>query len=130
MSTARSGPERRRRRTRVPGAAAAAAVAVVAAVAVGSCARPPAPARPRQPTGTCPGACAHYLRCKGEPDDTATFAACVTECRATFDDPDVLADYERLDCDDAVAFIEGDSGRGPGAAAPAPRARRPAPARR
>ncbi len=69
---------------------------------------------PGRPTGTCPGACAHYLDCKGTPDDEHTYNACVSECRATYDDPQFLVSYERLSCPDAVAFIEGDSGRGPG----------------
>ena len=66
-------------------------------------------------TGTCPGACTHYLSCKGDAGNQLAFRACVTECRGIFEDaPRALADYERLTCDDAVAFVEGTSGRGPG----------------
>ena len=44
-------------------------------------------------------------------------AACIEECSAGLgDSPDALRDYERLSCDDAVAFIEGDRGRAPGTA--------------
>jgi hypothetical protein len=69
--------------------------------------------RPK-PTGTCPGACSHYVQCKGTRDHR-TYDSCVQECREIYDDsPQALASYERLACEDAVAFIEGDSGRGPG----------------
>lgn len=69
-------------------------------------------------TGTCEGACSHYADCKQGVAQT-TFDACVAECREIFEDQrETLRDYERLSCTDAVAFIEGDSGRPPGAAPP------------
>lgn len=68
-----------------------------------------------QTTGTCPGACSHYLTCRGTPEDQQAYGRCVQECREIYEDnPQTLATYERLSCEDAVAFIEGDSGRGPG----------------
>jgi hypothetical protein len=84
-------------------------------LALAGCVRHLGPAYRRSPTGTCPGACEHYLLCKGTPDDRETMSACVDECRAIYDDASVLAAYERLECEKAVAFIEGSSGRGPGA---------------
>jgi len=66
-------------------------------------------------TGTCPGACSHYMSCKGGERDKQAYGSCVAECREIYEDsPHALATYERLSCPDAVAFIEGDSGRGPG----------------
>ena len=66
-------------------------------------------------TGTCPGACSHYQTCKGTSSDQQAYAICVAECREIYEDnPHALATYERLACEDAVAFIEGESGRGPG----------------
>lgn len=68
-----------------------------------------------QTTGTCPGACEHYLKCKGATDDHSAYAICVAECRDIYEDNAyTLASYERLACEDAVAFVEGESGRGPG----------------
>jgi hypothetical protein len=69
---------------------------------------------PGRPTGTCGGACAYYLDCKGQASDDGVFRACVDECRAIYEDPFMLASYERLRCEDAISFIEGASGRGPG----------------
>lgn len=76
-------------------------------------------------TGTCEGACRHYTSCKGTKDKQVTHA-CVVECTEIFVDdgePDAesLKEFERLSCPDAVAFVEGSSGRGPGS--PRPRAR-------
>jgi hypothetical protein len=65
---------------------------------------------PGAPTGTCAGACAHYVDCKGTPEDDAMYGACVDECREIYDDPQTLAAYEQLACEDAVAFIEGQRG--------------------
>jgi hypothetical protein len=92
-------------------------VALVVALAA-ACARHPRPERPRLTTGTCDGACRHYMSCKGQ-DDQRVFDACVAECREIFmdgddADRDSLRAYERLSCPDATAFVEGASGRGPG----------------
>jgi hypothetical protein len=67
----------------------------------------------RRLTGTCEGACDYYLACKRSDDDTAR-QACVAECREIFATAETLKDFERLDCEDAIAFVEGSSGRGPG----------------
>jgi len=58
-------------------------------------------------TGTCEGACAHYLECKpghGERD----LARCRAECPEVFSDRDSLMAYESLSCQDAVEYIDGD----------------------
>jgi len=67
----------------------------------------------RRVTGTCEGACSYYLACKRS-DDSVAHAACVNECREIFDSSETLKEFERLECKDAVAFVEGSSGRGPG----------------
>lgn len=70
-----------------------------------------------RPTGTCAGACEHYLRCKaerGQRVDAGAESACATECGDVFSGPEPLAAFERLSCEDAIAFVEGESGRGPG----------------
>ncbi|WP_428268482.1 hypothetical protein [Haliangium sp.] len=67
--------------------------------------------------GTCEGVCDHYLACKAERGDEvpdATRGACQVECREIFSGPEALVAFERLSCDDAIAFVEGSSGRGPG----------------
>lgn len=69
----------------------------------------------RQLTGTCEGACDYYLACRRSSDD-ATRVACVKECSFIFSDDESLMAFESLECSDAVAFVEGPSGRAPGAA--------------
>ncbi len=90
------------------------ALAVVVALVVGSCAvvryiRGP------QLTGTCAGACEHYLDCRGERDDTAAVrAACVAECPQVFADRDSLMTFESLSCPATVDYVEGPARRPPG----------------
>jgi hypothetical protein len=69
--------------------------------------------RTRQLTGTCEGACDHYLSCKRS-GDAVVRDACVEECRDTLQDTESLRAFESLDCRDTVEYVEGDSGRGPG----------------
>ncbi|MCA9674197.1 MAG: hypothetical protein KC464_04065 [Myxococcales bacterium] len=67
----------------------------------------------RRLTGTCEGACEHYLSCKhasGEPAQQA----CVAECRTVFQDDESLRAFESLTCRDTVEYVEGASGVGPG----------------
>jgi hypothetical protein len=68
--------------------------------------------RQRRLTGTCEGACDHYLACKRR-GDQASRTACVAECREVFQDEESLRAYESLECRDAVEYVEGESGRGP-----------------
>ena len=68
--------------------------------------------RQRRLTGTCEGACDHYLACKRR-GDQASRTACVSECREVFHDEESLRAYESLECTDAVQYVEGESGRGP-----------------
>lgn len=57
-------------------------------------------------TGTCDGACSHYVECK-----TGHLSAdrdrCRTECPDVFSDKDSLMMYESLTCQDAVEYIDG-----------------------
>jgi len=66
-------------------------------------------------TGSCEGACRHYLACK-EDDSRVSQSACETDCREIFVDrgqPDreSLREFEGLDCASAVAFVDGNDGR-------------------
>lgn len=57
-------------------------------------------------TGTCDGACAHYIECKpGHPEADRT--RCQAECPDVFTDRDSLMGYESLSCKDAVEYIDG-----------------------
>lgn len=59
-----------------------------------------------QLTGTCDGACAHYVQCK--PGHAAADRdRCLVECPDVFSDRDSLMGYESLSCDDAVEFVDG-----------------------
>jgi len=57
-------------------------------------------------TGTCDGACAHYIECKpGHPE--ADKSRCDAECPEVFSDRDSLMAYESLSCPDAVEYVDG-----------------------
>lgn len=61
-------------------------------------------------TGTCAGACSHYVECKpghAERDRSR----CAAECPAVFSDRDSLMAYESLSCQDAVEYVDGTSPR-------------------
>ncbi len=61
-------------------------------------------------TGTCSGACAHYIECK--PGHlSADRTRCQTECPNVFSDRDSLMAYESLSCPNAVEFVDGSSSR-------------------
>jgi hypothetical protein len=57
-------------------------------------------------TGTCDGACAHYVECKPGHAD-ADRRACVAECPQVFADADSLMAYESLSCPNAVEYVDG-----------------------
>jgi hypothetical protein len=60
----------------------------------------------RKLTGTCDGACAHYIACKpGHPE--ADRRRCVQECPQVFSDRDSIMGYESLSCSDAVEYVDG-----------------------
>jgi hypothetical protein len=61
-------------------------------------------------TGTCDGACAHYVECKpGHSNHDGQ--RCRTECPGVFADTDSLMAYESLSCKDAVEFVDGTNPR-------------------
>jgi hypothetical protein len=57
-------------------------------------------------TGTCQGACDHYIECKAgaQPADRTR---CETECPDVFSDRDSLMAYESLSCTNAVEYVDG-----------------------
>ena len=57
-------------------------------------------------TGTCDGACAHYLECKAGPSP-ADRDRCRAECPEVFSDRESLMAYESLSCTNAVEYIDG-----------------------
>jgi hypothetical protein len=59
-------------------------------------------------TGTCDGACAHYVECKPG-HSGADGQRCRAECPEVFADRDSLMAYEMLSCQDAVEFVDGTS---------------------
>lgn len=59
-----------------------------------------------QLTGTCDGACAHYVQCKPDHGD-ADRKRCLAECPDVFADRDSLMVYESLSCEDAVEYVDG-----------------------
>ena len=63
-----------------------------------------------QLTGTCDGACAHYIQCKPGHADVDR-ARCTQECPTVFSDRDSLMAYESLSCDNAVEYIDGQAAK-------------------
>jgi hypothetical protein len=63
-----------------------------------------------QLTGTCDGACNHYLQCKPG-HGTVDRDRCVAECPDVFSDRDSLMGYESLGCEDAVEFVDGNAAK-------------------
>lgn len=57
-------------------------------------------------TGTCEGACAHYVACKGGKADGAR---CRMECPEVFADRDSLMAFESLTCKNAIEYVDGAS---------------------
>jgi len=85
----------------------------LAATVLVSCG-PRAPTHQRRITGTCEGVCKHYLVCKGT-HSAKTMKLCVAECNEVFSGVLARQAFEGLlDCRQAISFMEGDSGRGPG----------------
>ena len=113
LQTGRDVTERASKLPGVERSIAIVALAVVLAAISFSCGHQPAVYHPRI-TGTCEGACRHYLVCKDRVTETR-LKVCVDECRIMFAGRDGLAAFEHLSCEKAVSFIEGKSGRGPGA---------------
>jgi hypothetical protein len=57
-------------------------------------------------TGTCNGACDHYVECK--PGHLqADSQRCRAECPEVFSDREALAEFERMTCKDAVEYVDG-----------------------
>jgi hypothetical protein len=57
-------------------------------------------------TGTCDGACAHYVECKSS-HARHDRERCESECPNVFSDRDSLMAYESLSCKDAVEYVDG-----------------------
>ncbi len=61
-------------------------------------------------TGTCAGACDHYIECKPDHSEAAR-ARCNTECPEVFSDEESLRGFESLSCKDTVEYVEGERPR-------------------
>lgn len=59
-------------------------------------------------TGTCEGACDHYIECKSGHADAVR---CRNECPDVFGDRDSLMAYESLSCKNAVEYVDGQAPR-------------------
>ena len=57
-------------------------------------------------TGTCGGACDHYIECKpGHPKEAGD--KCRAECPEVFSDEDSLRGFESLSCKDTLEYVDG-----------------------
>ncbi len=57
-------------------------------------------------TGTCKGACDHYVECKRGASKQDRMR-CEAECPDVFSDRDSLMAYESLSCQNAVEYVDG-----------------------
>lgn len=90
------------------------ALALFAAVGTASCVKKQTVKMSREYSGSCQGVCHHYVVCKSDKDGRI-YRACVGECRVIYaedgvEDEGTLGELERLDCDEIIGFVEGDSG--------------------
>jgi hypothetical protein len=92
-------------RWRSPWVAAVLGAAIAAVLALHGCTVVQRYTTP-QLTGTCDGACSHYVQCKPGHSDLDS-KRCRAECPDVFSDRDSLMAYESLTCDDAVEYIDG-----------------------
>jgi hypothetical protein len=60
----------------------------------------------RRLTGTCDGACKHYVECKPGHPETAR-DRCRAECPDVFSDEDSLMMFESLSCHDTLEYVDG-----------------------
>jgi hypothetical protein len=58
-------------------------------------------------TGTCDGACDHYIECKPG-HAVADRERCRRECPDVLGDRDSIVSFELLSCDVVVSFVDGD----------------------
>jgi hypothetical protein len=87
--------------------------AAIAMVASLSCVRYARLKGTASQTGTCDGACRHYLACKDD-QSPESLHGCVADCRDIFvdqgkPDRDSLRLFEGLECSAAVGYVEGES---------------------
>jgi hypothetical protein len=67
-----------------------------------------------QVSGTCEGACQHYVSCKRS-DDPRVLRECVRDCATIYtddngvEDSETLGLFERLDCEETISFVEGET---------------------
>ena len=67
-------------------------------------------------SGSCEGACRHYVSCKRS-NDPSLLRECVRDCASIYtddtgaEDAETLGLFERLDCEEAVSFVEGSTAR-------------------
>jgi len=87
--------------------ARASLIALGSVIAMAAACRAPAWLTGPRLTGTCDGACDHYLDCRGGDRSDAARNHCVSECRDVFSDDESLRAYESLSCPDAVEYVEG-----------------------
>jgi hypothetical protein len=80
-------------------------IGLLVAVTIASCVVRNIMGGPRL-TGTCEGACGHYVSCKSGADGEDK-RRCTTECPDVFSDRDSLMAYESLACPDAVEYVDG-----------------------
>jgi hypothetical protein len=66
---------------------------------------------PRELTGTCAGACDHYVDCKGDRSAKDDRARCEADCPNVFEDARSLAAFESLSCAKTLEFVDGRSPR-------------------
>lgn len=60
----------------------------------------------RTNTGTCDGACDRYQECSATPSPTPRYQ-CIAECPEALGQADSIRQFESLECEDVVRFVDG-----------------------
>ena len=85
--------------------------ATISLLAMAAACRAPAWLTGPRLTGTCDGACDHYLDCRDGDRSDAAKNRCIADCHDVFSDDESLRAYESLSCPDAVEYVEGSKRR-------------------
>jgi hypothetical protein len=64
----------------------------------------------RTNTGTCDGACDRYQECSAAPSPTPRYQ-CLAECPDALGQANSIREFESLECEDVVRFVDGPRAR-------------------
>jgi hypothetical protein len=79
----------------------------VLAIAIGAACHAPRLFGGPRLSGTCEGACDHYLECRDGGVTDVQRTSCIADCHDVFADRESLRAFESLSCQDAIEYVDG-----------------------